>query len=77
MALRLSGAFDTTPDFWLNLQQNYDLWHAEKASKEWQKIKPFPQSMLHSNSSSYSEQSVQNWRAGKSGFALSSVLPMF
>jgi len=60
MALRLSRAFDTTPDFWLNLQQNYDLWHAETASKEWQKVKPFPQSMLHSNSSSCSEQSVQD-----------------
>ena len=60
MALRLSRAFDTTPDFWLNLQQNYDLWHAETASKEWQKVKPLPQSVLHSNSSSYSEQSVQD-----------------
>jgi addiction module HigA family antidote len=26
MALRLSRAFDTTPDLWMNLQQNYDLW---------------------------------------------------
>jgi addiction module HigA family antidote len=60
MALRLSRALDTTPDFWLNLQKNYDLWHAETASKEWQKVKPFPQSMLHSKSSSYSEQSVQD-----------------
>jgi addiction module HigA family antidote len=25
MALRLSNAFDTTPDFWLNLQMHYDL----------------------------------------------------
>ena len=60
MALRLSRAFDTTPDFWLNLQQNHDLWHAETESKKWQKVKPFPQSMLHSNSTSYSEQSVQD-----------------
>jgi len=60
MALRLSRAFDTTPDFWLNLQQNYDLWHAETASREWRKVKPFPQSMLHSTSSSYREQSVQD-----------------
>jgi addiction module HigA family antidote len=37
MALRLSRAFDTTPDFWLNLQQNYDLWQAETASKMWEK----------------------------------------
>lgn len=74
MALRLSRAFDTTPDFWLNLQQNYDLWHAEAESKEWQKVKPYSQIMLHSNSSSCSEQSVHDWRAGTSGFDLSSVL---
>ena len=48
MALRLSRAFDTTPDFWLNLQKNHDLWQAETASKEWQKIKPIPQHILHS-----------------------------
>lgn len=41
MALRLSGAFDTTPDLWLNLQKNYDLWQAEKVSQEWKKVKPF------------------------------------
>jgi addiction module HigA family antidote len=28
MALRLAKAFDTTPQLWLNLQRNYDLWHA-------------------------------------------------
>jgi addiction module HigA family antidote len=27
-ALRLSRAFDTSPDLWLNLQQTWDLWHA-------------------------------------------------
>jgi len=25
MSLRLSKAFDTTPEFWLNLQRNFDL----------------------------------------------------
>ncbi len=30
MALRLSQAFGTTPELWLNLQQSYDLWHAAK-----------------------------------------------
>ncbi len=49
MALRLSRAFDTTPDLWLNLQKNYDLWQAETASKEWQKVKPIPSYMLHSH----------------------------
>jgi len=51
MALRLSRAFDTTPDFWLNLQKNFDLWQAEKESKEWKKVKPFPQDMLHHHNS--------------------------
>ncbi|MCP4110802.1 MAG: HigA family addiction module antidote protein [Desulfobacteraceae bacterium] len=27
IALRLSRAFNTSPELWLNLQQNYDLWH--------------------------------------------------
>ena len=49
MALRLSRAFDTTPELWLNLQKNYDLWHAAHDSKEWKRIKPIlPASMdLH------------------------------
>ena len=45
MSLRLSRAFDTSPDLWLNLQKNYDLWNAENASKEWQKVKPIKQSI--------------------------------
>lgn len=49
MALRLARAFDTTPDLWMNLQKNYDLWQAEHASKEWQTVKPFPPQLLHSN----------------------------
>lgn len=52
MALRLSRAFDTTPDLWLNLQKNYDLWNAENTSKEWQKVKPLSQTTLHCNPSS-------------------------
>jgi antitoxin HigA-1 len=30
MAIRLSKAFHTTPQLWLNMQQSYDLWHAQK-----------------------------------------------
>jgi addiction module HigA family antidote len=30
MALRLAIAFDTSPEFWLNLQQQYDLFQARK-----------------------------------------------
>jgi len=33
MALRLSNAFDTTPDLWLNMQNSYDLWKARKEIK--------------------------------------------
>ena len=33
MALRLSIAFETTPQLWLNLQQNFDLWIAEHKTK--------------------------------------------
>ncbi len=48
MALRLSRAFETTPDLWLNLQKNYDLWQAKNTSKEWQRVKPIPSSLFHS-----------------------------
>jgi antitoxin HigA-1 len=48
MALRLSRAFETTPDLWLNLQKNYDLWQAENASDEWQRVKPISSELLHS-----------------------------
>jgi plasmid maintenance system antidote protein VapI len=58
MALRLSRAFDTTPDLWLNLQKNYDLWSAEKASKEWKKVKPIPIYLLHSKAEIISEQNA-------------------
>ena len=33
MALRLSIAFDTTPESWLNQQIQYDLWVAKKSEK--------------------------------------------
>ena len=56
MALRLSRALDTTPDFWLNLQKNFDLWQAKIETQEWKKVKPLPQHILHHNSSLNSEQ---------------------
>ena len=31
MAVRLSMAFDTTAESWLNQQAQYDLWHAEQS----------------------------------------------
>lgn len=30
MALRLSKAFNTTPDLWLNMQYKYDLWQTRQ-----------------------------------------------
>jgi len=38
MALRLSKAFNTTPELWLNLQQNYDLWHASQKFNDWKMV---------------------------------------
>ena len=33
MAVRLSIAFDTSAESWLNQQLQYDLWHAERSRK--------------------------------------------
>ena len=33
MALRLARLFGTTPEFWLNLQRNVELWDASRALK--------------------------------------------
>ena len=30
LAVKLSEAFGNTPQFWVNLQNNYELWHAEQ-----------------------------------------------
>ncbi len=34
MAIRLAAAFSTTPESWLNLQQQFDLWKEEKKHKK-------------------------------------------
>jgi antitoxin HigA-1 len=34
MAVRLSLAFNTTAESWLNQQMQYDLWHAERRRKK-------------------------------------------
>ena len=41
MALRISEAFGTEPEFWLRLQAQYDLWTASK--KKQAKVKPLSQ----------------------------------
>jgi antitoxin HigA-1 len=38
-ALDLSDVFGTTPQFWLNLQANHDLWHALKHHKPKPRLK--------------------------------------
>ena len=40
MALRLSPAFSTTPELWLNMQQAYGLWRAENEHTNWQQVTP-------------------------------------
>ena len=43
MALRLGTLFRTSPEMWLNLQREVDLWDAEqRIKKELTKIRPFP-----------------------------------
>jgi len=41
-ALRLSRLFGTTPEFWLNGQRNWDLWHAlhSDTAKDLKTIEP-------------------------------------
>ena len=34
IAVRLSIAFDTTAESWLNQQTQFDLWHAEQSRKQ-------------------------------------------
>ena len=38
MALRLSKAFKTTPELWLNLQQAFDIWDVKHHSNEWKQV---------------------------------------
>lgn len=40
LALRLSKAFNTTPELWLNLQRKRDLWEAERDVPELADIAP-------------------------------------
>lgn len=40
MALRLSRAFSTSPELWLNMQKSYDLWTAEHENTGWTEVLP-------------------------------------
>ena len=39
MALRLGKLTKTSPELWLNLQRNYNLWHATHDSKSWKRTR--------------------------------------
>ena len=41
MSLRLSEAFGTSPDLWLKMQMNYDLWQASRGRRR--KVTPIRQ----------------------------------
>ncbi len=41
MPLRLSAALGTSPEFWLKMQMQYDLWQVQKAKRP--RIRRFPQ----------------------------------
>ena len=40
MSLRLSAALNTSPEFWLRMQVQHDLWQAQKAKRP--KVRRFP-----------------------------------
>ncbi len=40
MSLRLSAALGTSPEFWLKMQMQYELWRAQKAKRP--RIRRFP-----------------------------------
>ncbi len=43
MALRLAQAFpNSTPESWLNLQRNYDLWQTAHKTQAWKSVQPIP-----------------------------------
>lgn len=45
LSIRLSKAFNTSPDFWMNLEKQYELWQALKKHKSI-RIKPFAKPIL-------------------------------
>ena len=49
MALRLSRAFGTTLDLWLNRQKNHDLWLAKRGSDDWRPLALLPETVLHAD----------------------------
>ena len=44
MALRLSRAFDTSPELWMRLQETYNLWYAAHHSDDWRLVQKISRS---------------------------------
>ena len=40
MALRLGRAFGTSPHVWLDLQKDWELWHAAHDTVDWKRARP-------------------------------------
>jgi len=51
MSLRLAAALGTTPDFWLKMQVQYDLWQARTQSRV--QIEAFPQTAARHSAASH------------------------
>lgn len=48
LAWKLAVVFETTPEFWLNLQNAVDLWEAHQSLAEWEPEKIYPaQTQVH------------------------------
>ncbi len=45
MSLRLSAALGTSPEFWLRMQVQHDLWQAQRAKQP--KVRAFPRPAKH------------------------------
>ncbi len=45
-ALSFAEAFSTTPEYWLHLQVQWDLWHAKQTHK---KVKKLPETLFNLN----------------------------
>jgi addiction module HigA family antidote len=42
MAIRLAAALGTSPELWMNMQSQYDLWRAQRSRQP--KVRPLPRS---------------------------------
>jgi len=47
IAMRLSHAFGTTPESWLNAQMNLDIWKARQGQPAWQNVQVISRNAEH------------------------------